>query len=97
MRERAETARNELHRLTQFRDRLPLSSLPQQVLSVNVKGYANCTKFSLPYLRKAGGGSIVNMASISSHVAQPAFLPYNTSKGAIMQMTRCVCCNGWRG
>lgn len=62
----------------------------KQILSVNVKGYANCTKFSLPYLRKAGGGSIVNMASVSSHIAQPAFVPYNTSKGAIMQMTRCV-------
>ena len=34
------------------------------------------------------GGSIVNMASVSSHIAQPAFVPYNASKGAIMQMTR---------
>ena len=62
----------------------------EKILKVNVIGYANCTKFSLPYMRKAGRGSVVNMASISSHVAQPAFTPYNTSKGAIMQMTRCL-------
>lgn len=36
------------------------------------------------------GGSIIMMASISSHIAQPAFIPYNTSKGAIIQMMRCM-------
>ena len=61
------------------------------ILACNVKGYANCVKFSLPFLRKTGkGGSVVMMASISSHIAQPAFVPYNTTKGAIMQMTRCM-------
>ena len=30
------------------------------------------------------------MASVSSHIAQPSFLPYNTSKGAIIQMMRCM-------
>jgi len=61
-----------------------------KVLNTNVKGYANCAKFSLPWLRKAGGGSIVNIASVSSFIAQPQFVPYNTSKGAIMQLTRCL-------
>ena len=78
------------------------------ILATNVKGYSNCVRFALPYLRNsrpkigrsgdAGkkanphrvGGSIVMMASISSHVAQPAFVPYNTSKGAIIQMMRCM-------
>eukprot|EP01102_Stenamoeba_stenopodia_P004192 TRINITY_DN1440_c0_g1_i4.p1 TRINITY_DN1440_c0_g1~~TRINITY_DN1440_c0_g1_i4.p1 ORF type:complete len:158 (-),score=21.43 TRINITY_DN1440_c0_g1_i4:97-570(-) len=36
------------------------------------------------------GGSIVNIGSISSFVAQPAFCPYNTSKGAVLQLTRCL-------
>jgi NAD(P)-dependent dehydrogenase (short-subunit alcohol dehydrogenase family) len=76
------------------------------ILNTNVKGYANCVKFALPYLRstqpkiqRSGsasvnqnrvGGSVVMMASISSHVAQPSFVPYNTSKGAIIQMMRCM-------
>jgi short-subunit dehydrogenase len=29
-------------------------------------------------MRKIGKGSIVMMASVSSHIAQPAFVPYNT-------------------
>ena len=41
-------------------------------------------------MRTAGGGSIVNIASVSSFLAQPAFIPYNTSKGALLQLTRCL-------
>jgi len=59
-------------------------------LDVNVKGTAFCCKHAIPYMRKQGGGSIINIGSISSFVAQPAFVPYNTSKGAILQMTRCM-------
>lgn len=35
-------------------------------------------------------GVIVNVASISSFIAQPEFVPYNASKGAVLQMTRCT-------
>ena len=61
-----------------------------RVLGVNVKGYAFCTKHAAPEIRKRGGGAIVNLASISGFVAQPAFVPYNTSKGAVLQFTRCT-------
>ncbi|AFZ23355.1 dehydrogenase of unknown specificity, short-chain alcohol dehydrogenase like protein [Cylindrospermum stagnale PCC 7417] len=61
-----------------------------QVLGVNVKGYAFCAKYAAPSMRKRGGGAIVNVASISSFVAQAAFAPYNTSKGAVLQLTRCL-------
>ncbi|CAE7922528.1 bacC [Symbiodinium sp. KB8] len=61
-----------------------------KVLGVNVKGYANCVKLTVPWMRKAGAGSVVMTASVSSHIAQPAFVPYNTSKGAILQMSRCL-------
>ena len=53
-------------------------------------GYANCVREVLPTMRKAGRGAIVNMASVSSFIAQPAFVPYNVSKGAILQLTRCL-------
>lgn len=62
----------------------------ERVIGVNVLGPAYTVKHSLPHLRAAGGGSIVNIASVSSFVAQTAFVPYNTSKGALMQMTRCL-------
>ncbi|ACK74103.1 short-chain dehydrogenase/reductase SDR (plasmid) [Gloeothece citriformis PCC 7424] len=61
-----------------------------KILSVNVKGYAFCAKYAAPLMRQRGGGSIVNLGSISSVIAQKSFVPYNTSKGAILQMTRCL-------
>lgn len=61
-----------------------------RVLGVNVRGPANCVKGALPGLRKAGGGSIVNIASVSGYIAQPKFVTYNTSKGAVLNMTRCL-------
>ncbi|HJT32397.1 MAG TPA: glucose 1-dehydrogenase [Pirellulales bacterium] len=61
-----------------------------KVLAVNVIGPAQCVKFALPAMRRAGGGSIVNIASVSGFIAQPAFVPYNTSKGALVNMTRCL-------
>ena len=62
----------------------------QRVLGVNVLGPAYTVKHVLPAMKAAGGGSIVNIASISSLIAQPAFVPYNTSKGALLQLTRCL-------
>jgi NAD(P)-dependent dehydrogenase (short-subunit alcohol dehydrogenase family) len=61
-----------------------------RVFSVNVIGYANAVREVLPSFRSAGGGVIVNIASVSAFIAQPAFVPYNASKGAVMQLTRCL-------
>ena len=62
----------------------------QRVFGVNVIGQAYCVKHTLPHLKQAGGGAIVNIASVSGFIAQPAFIPYNASKGAVMQLTRCL-------
>lgn len=61
-----------------------------RVFGVNVIGYANMVKACLPAMRDAGQGAVVNVASVSSFVAQPRFIPYNTSKGAVSQLTRCL-------
>ena len=53
-------------------------------------GPANIVSKSLPYLKECGNGSVVNIASVSGFVAQPEFVPYNTSKGALLQLTRCL-------
>jgi NAD(P)-dependent dehydrogenase (short-subunit alcohol dehydrogenase family) len=62
----------------------------QRVLAVNVLGPAQCVKSVLPLMREAGGGAVVNIASVSGFIAQPAFVPYNSSKGALRQLTRCL-------
>ena len=62
----------------------------QRVFGVNVIGQAHCVKHALPHMKAAGGGAIVNIASVSGFIAQPGFIPYNASKGAVMQLTRCL-------
>jgi dihydroanticapsin dehydrogenase len=62
----------------------------RQVLDVNVVGPALVAKHVVPHMRKAGGGVIVNLASISSFIAQPQFVTYNATKAAVASMTRCM-------
>ena len=60
------------------------------MLDINIMGPALVAKHVVPAIRKAGGGSIVNLASISSFIAQPNYVTYNTTKAAILGMTRCM-------
>lgn len=62
----------------------------RQILSVNVVGPVLCAKHLVPAMRAAGGGAIINIGSISSFIAQPQFVTYNTTKSAIINMTRCM-------
>jgi NAD(P)-dependent dehydrogenase (short-subunit alcohol dehydrogenase family) len=61
-----------------------------RVFNVNVKGYALCSKYAIPHMKKNGKGSIIHIGSQSGFIAQPKFTPYNSSKGAILQLTRCM-------
>jgi NAD(P)-dependent dehydrogenase (short-subunit alcohol dehydrogenase family) len=60
----------------------------ERMLSVNVMGTALMSRFASEHMKQLGGGSIVNLGSISSFVAQPSFVTYSATKGAILQMTR---------
>jgi NAD(P)-dependent dehydrogenase (short-subunit alcohol dehydrogenase family) len=62
----------------------------ERVLSVNVMGAAFCAKYAVEAMIRAGGGSIVNVSSISGFVAQEQSLPYNTSKAALLGLNRCL-------
>ncbi len=62
----------------------------RQALDVNVMGPSLVSKHIAPAIKKAGGGAIVNLGSISSFIAQPHFVTYNTTKTAILGMTRCM-------
>ena len=57
------------------------------ILAVNATGVFLGTKHAIPEMRKAGGGSIVNISSISGMIALggPA---YNASKGAVRVFTK---------
>jgi dihydroanticapsin dehydrogenase len=62
----------------------------RKILDVNVMGPALVSKHVVPEIRKAGGGAIVNLGSISSFIAQPNFVTYNATKTAILGITRCM-------
>ena len=51
--------------------------------------YARMVQNVVPHMRKAGGGAIVNMSSISGHIAQVNRWTYNAAKGAVNQLTKC--------
>lgn len=57
-------------------------------MAVNVKGIWNCCKAAVPAMRKAGGGSIVNIASLAATYGMPYGLHYTTSKAAVIGLTR---------
>jgi NAD(P)-dependent dehydrogenase (short-subunit alcohol dehydrogenase family) len=59
-----------------------------RVMAVNVKGVFFCTKHAIPHLRRAGGGSIVNLSSIYGLVGAPDVPPYHASKGAVTLMSK---------
>jgi NAD(P)-dependent dehydrogenase (short-subunit alcohol dehydrogenase family) len=59
-----------------------------RVFAVNVKGVWLCSKAVMPALRAAGGGSIVNIASVVAVAGQPGYLHYVGSKGAVLAMTK---------
>jgi NAD(P)-dependent dehydrogenase (short-subunit alcohol dehydrogenase family) len=60
------------------------------ILGVNVKGYAFCAKAAIPAMRRSGGGSIVNVASIRAIVAGSNTMQYDTTKAAVAGMTRAM-------
>lgn len=59
-----------------------------KVMNVNVKGVFFCTKHTVPFLQKGGGGSIINMSSVYGLVGNAALPAYNASKGAVRLMSK---------
>jgi len=59
-----------------------------RLMAVNVKGVFFCTKHAIPYMQKAGGGSIINLSSIYGIISAPDVPPYHASKGAVRLMTK---------
>lgn len=61
-----------------------------RVVNVNVKGVYNCLFAAIPKMKAAGGGVILNMASIAALVGIPDRFAYSTAKGAVKVMTMSV-------
>ena len=59
-----------------------------KILAVNIKGVFLSSKAVIPYMKKQGGGKIVNMASTVAFSGLPHFIHYTSSKGSVITMTR---------
>jgi NAD(P)-dependent dehydrogenase (short-subunit alcohol dehydrogenase family) len=60
-----------------------------KLMSVNARGNFLGMKYAIPAMRKTGGGSIVNMSSMSGIVGQEfVHMGYNGAKAAIRLMTK---------
>ena len=58
------------------------------VLEINGKGVFLGTKAAIPEMRKAGGGSIINLSSVAGLVGSADSAAYNASKGAVRLLTK---------
>jgi NAD(P)-dependent dehydrogenase (short-subunit alcohol dehydrogenase family) len=58
-----------------------------RVMAVNVKSIVLSAKYAIPEMKKAGGGSIINISSVAGLRANQS-TPYTTSKAAIVGLTR---------
>ncbi len=61
-----------------------------RVINVNVKGVYNCIFASVPWMKKNGGGVIINMASVAAWCGLDERFVYSTAKGAVAAMTLSV-------
>lgn len=60
-----------------------------RTLEVNLVSVAEWTAEAAPFLSASQNGAVVNVASISAHVAQAGRWTYNSAKGALVELTRC--------
>jgi 3(or 17)beta-hydroxysteroid dehydrogenase len=67
----------------------------RRVLAINLDGTFLGCKYALPLL-KAGGGSIVNISSVSGLVGGHNLAAYNASKGGVRLLTKSVALHGAR-
>ena len=61
-----------------------------RTMAIDAKGSWLCAKHAIPLMRKAGGGSIVMITSISSHIGQPKQGAYNAAKAAQELLMKCL-------
>ena len=64
------------------------AELWDQVMAVNAKSVFLGTKYAIPEMRKAGGGSIINISSALGLVGGPTSAAYGASKGAVRLFTK---------
>ncbi len=63
-------------------------SLWDEIMDINAKGVFLGTKAAIPEMRKAGGGSIINISSVAGLIGTGYSAAYGSSKGAVRLLTK---------
>ena len=59
-----------------------------KVIAVDLKGVFLCMKYEIQQMLKAGGGAIVNTASVAGVIGDPGMSPYVAAKHGVIGLTR---------
>jgi len=74
--------------------KVPLADMTEEVLdeafAVNVKAAVMASKAAAPHMRRRGGGSIVNVASLGGLRPWPSYVAYCATKAALIMATECL-------
>lgn len=62
----------------------------QRSMQTGPMAFATMIQAAAKVMRESGGGAVVNVSSISAHIAQPGRWTYNSAKGAVSQLTKCA-------
>ncbi len=62
----------------------------RRVVDTNLTSIYLCSKYCIPHMLKAGGGSIVNVASVQSYFNMPGSSAYAAAKGGVVSLTRAM-------
>jgi len=60
------------------------------IMAVNVKGIFLMSKHAIKVMMNSGGGTIVNISTIWAQQPSPGTAAYNTSKAAVVALTKCM-------
>jgi NAD(P)-dependent dehydrogenase (short-subunit alcohol dehydrogenase family) len=60
----------------------------RKVMDVNLDGVFLGLRRAIPFMRRMGGGAIVNIGSVAAYVGTPGGPAYGTSKGGIRALTK---------
>jgi len=75
-----------------------LADMPEEewdtVIQDNLKSMMLCCKYSIPHMRKSGGGSIINVSSVAGSIGvrdpKQGFVAYSTAKAGVSGLTRAL-------
>lgn len=66
----------------------------QKVVNVNLTGPFLCAREAMKIMKRQGGGRIINIGSISAQMCRPNAAPYNTTKHALVGLTKSIALEG---